>query len=371
MRADLHLHRLSLALALLAGLLGTARAQTIDDDLPLPRWDQRPPLVNGAPVAPGPGSSFNSLLPGESLVPSLPEDPGALQIGPRLMDTPSALSSQFGATDLSLFLPGNLLQQARPAQAPRVPTPVLSLKDLPADLIAALPDSPANDYLIDPQDLVPEIARADLERLLAFHASDARIRLHLLILDADQKLPDSVDPATIAHGVLTRQPSCLAIYPLGEPWRARVLLSRPVHAAARPDALTALAADCIQDAQQADEPAEQLHRYAVRLSTRLFGLQQSLPVPGAAASPAMREVTAGGAEAPGGIVLWLTSSVTQVVLAGIAACGLLWMLVRKLMKRHQRRTTSGQVWMLPEREPRPRLGGAFSAGAGAVISLKS
>ena len=368
MRTDLHPRHLPLAL--LVALLGAVQAQTIDDELPLPRWDQRPPLVNGAPVMPnGPGSSFNSLLPGESLVPSLPEDPGALQFGPRLMDTPSALSSQFGPTDLSLFLPGNLLQQARPAQAPRVPTPVLNLKNLPTDIIALLADSPANDYLIDPQNLVPEIARADLERLLAFHASDARIRIHLLVLDADQKLPDSVDPASIAHGVLTRQPSCLAIYPLGEPWRARVLLSRPVHAAAKPDALTAMAADCIQDAQQTDEPADQLHRYAVRLSTRLFGLQQSLPVPGAAASPAMREVTGSG-EAPSGLTLWLTSPVTQVVLSCIAVFGLGWMLLRKLMKRHQRRTASGQVWMLPEHESRPRLGGAFSAGAGTMVSYK-
>jgi len=369
-RTDLQLRRLPLVL--LAGLLGAAsQAQTIDDELPLPRWDQRPPLVNGAPVLPtGPGSSFNSLLPGESLVPSLPEDPGALQFGPRLMDTPSTLNSQFGATDLSLFLPGNLLAQARPAQAPRVPTPVLNLKDLPADVIATLADSPANDYLIDPQNLVPEVARADLERLLEFHASDARIRIHLLVLDADQKLPASVDPATIAHGVLTRQASCLAIYPLGEPWRARLLLSRQVHATAKADALTALAADCIQDAQQTDEPADQLHRYAVRLSTRLFGLQQTLPVPGAATtSPAMREVTGSG-EAPSGLMLWITSPVTQIVLSCIAVLGLGWMLLRKLMKRHQRRTTSGQVWMLPEHEARPRLGGAFSAGAGAMVSYK-
>ncbi|GEP42908.1 hypothetical protein [Brevifollis gellanilyticus] len=371
MRTDLHLRSASFALLSLLSSVFTAGAQTIDDDLPLPRWDQRPPLVNGAPVPLGPGSQFNSLLPGESLVPSLPEDPGALQFGPRLMDTPSSLNPQFGATDLSLFLPGSLLQQARPAQTPRVPTPVMALKDLPADIIASLDDSPANDYLIDPQNLVPEIARADIERLLEFHNSDARIRLHILVLDADQKLPDTLDPATIAHGALGRQHSCLAIYPLGEPWRARVLLSRPLHAAAKPDMLMDMVADCIRDAQEADEPMEQFHRYTVRLSTRLFWLQKSIPTTPAsqAASPTLREVTAGG-ESPAPLYLWLNSPVTKIVLSGIAVLGLGWLLLRKVIKPRLARQAGSEVWMLPEHETKARLGGAFSAGAGAALSYK-
>ncbi|MES2595138.1 MAG: hypothetical protein V4662_07380 [Verrucomicrobiota bacterium] len=371
MRIDLQLRRASFALLSLLGAAVTSSAQSIDEELPLPRWDQRPPLVNGAPIPQEPGSQFNSLLPGESLVPSLPQDPGALQFGPRLMDTPSSLNPQFGATDLSLFLPGNLLQQARPAQAPRVPTPVMALKDLPAEIIASLDDSPANDYLIDPQNLVPEIARADIERLLEFHHSDARIRLHILVLDADQKLPDSLDPATIAHGALGRQHSCLAIFPLGEPWRARVLLSRPLHAAAKPDLLMDMVADCIRDAQEADDPMEQFHRYTVRLSTRLFWLEKSIPTTPfpKTAGPSLREVTGGG-EAPTPLFQWLTSPITKVVLSSMAVLGLGWLLLRKMMKRRQQGQANSQVWMLPEPEIKPRLGGAFSAGAGAAMSFK-
>lgn len=369
MRIDPHLKIAAWVLLSLQAAALTTRAQTIDEDLPLPRWDQRPPLVNGAPLPQEPGSQFNSLLPGEFLVPSLPEAPGALQFGPRLMDTPSSLTP-FGATDLSLFLPGSLLQQARPAEAPRVPTPVPALKDLPASVIAELSSAPAEDYLIDPQNLVPEIARADLERLLEFHNSDARIRLHLLVLDADQKLPDSVDPSTIAHGALELQHSCLAIYPLGEPWRARVLLSRPVHAATKPDLLMDMVADCIRDAQQTDDPVEQFHRYTVRLSTRLFGLQNSLSTASApaAASPALSEVTAGGAP-PTALLLWLTSPITKSVLTTLAVLGFAWLLLRRILKRHKHREDSGHVWMLPEHPTTPSLGGAFSAGAGAQISF--
>lgn len=341
-------------------------AQSIDEELPLPRWEREAPRVDAS----DPGNAFNSLLPGETLVPALPEEPGMLRFGPRLNDTPTSLSPQIGPTDLSLFLHGSLLQQAKPAQAPRVPTPVMALRDLPADLTKTLTESPANTYLIDPQNLLPEVARGDLERLLDFHAGDARIRFYLLVLDADQKLPDTIDTALIAYGALTRYPSCLAIYPLGEPWRARVLLSPSVHDTASHETLLEMAADCIRDAQQADDAEEQLHRYAVRLSTRLFWLQKSMPekpVAHVGVSPSLREITSADAAPKTALLLPLWS---KLLLGCSATLLILWLSMRHLVMRRTQPTTTGQVWMLPEVEAQPRLGGAFSAGAGAVLSYK-
>jgi hypothetical protein len=364
-----HLKRIDMTKAALAALFAcvcSASAQNIDEELPLPRWEREAPRVNTS----DPGNAFNSLLPGESLVPALPEEPGMLHFGPRLNDTPTALNSQI--TDLSLFLHGSLLQQSKPAVAPRVPTPVMALRDLSSEHIQALADSPANTYLIDTQSLLSEVAKGDLERLLAFHAGDARIRLYLLVLDSDQKLPDTVDPATIAYGALTRSPSCLAIYPLAEPWRARVLLSPSVHDIASREILMEMAADCIRDSQQADEPDEQLHRYAVRLSTRLFWLQKSMPEKAETRielSKALKEIEPLRETATGGI-LWPLPFWSKVLLVGSAALLILWMALRHLVLRRTRSSQEGQVWMLSEPEVQPRLGGAFSAGSGALLSYK-
>lgn len=342
-----------------------ADAQSIDAELPLPRWEESPPSLDSL----SPGGPFNNLLPG-TLIPALTDGSEVQRLGPRLDDAPTGLSSQIGPTDLSLFLHGSLLQNARPAQAPRVPTPALAIQELPPDQVAALADIPANEYLADPQNLVPEVVRGDLDRLLEFHASDARIRLHVLVLDADQKLPASADPLQFAHGTLTRHLSCLAVYPLGEPWRTRIFLSKTLHHAAAADELTDMASDCIRDAQEADDPSEQLQRYTIRLCTRLYWLQKKLPDPAMRSvvntTPSLQEVTGSQESAVSFVSRYLLPS--SLPMAAIGGIVILWQLLKRLKKRRQDHPS--HVWILPEPEVIPRLGGAFSAGAGAVLSYK-
>lgn len=354
-------------------ICGFVTAQSIDDDLPLPRWEEeRPPLLNGLPIPAEAGSHFNSLLPGESLVPSLPETPGMLHFGPRLTDTQPSLSPQIGTTDLSLFLHGSHMQADKPALAPHTPTPVLALRDLPADFAESLADAPSNDYLIDPQDITPEVARGELERLLEFHATDARIRLYVLVLETDQKLPDSINLTRIANGALTRQPSCLAIYPMGEPWRARLLLSQPVHDAVPAQGLRDMAADCIRDAQQADEADEQLRRYSVRLSTRLFWLQKALIAhtqPQGQSPPSLKEITS-ETITPTRLLTWQPTPAAVILLSSLAILLILSLGLRPILKKRRSARPQSHIWMLPESDVPPRLGGAFSAGAGAVLNYK-
>ncbi len=344
--------------------------QNIDEELPLPRWEQEPPSLHDPN---SPGSQFNALLPG-SIIPAPPIDKESPHLGPRLEDAPEDLTRQIGPTDLSLFLHGSLLGSSRPSQAPRAPTPALSLRDLPTALLPSLHDSPSNEYLIDPQNLVPEVARGDLERLLAFHASDARIRLYLLVLNADQKWPAEADPALIARGALSRQNACLAVYPLGEPWRARLFLSQTVHQSAAQESLIEMAGDCIRDAQQVEEAAEQLQRYVVRLCTRLYWLQSSLPpaenpvLPQSSSRP-LREISSEATPSN-----FFTPDQRHLSLLGaLLGSALLLLLIGQSLRRWQQRRfqhSSTCVWVLPEPEILPRLGGAFSAGAGAHLHYK-
>lgn len=338
------------------------KAQSVDADLPLPRWDNEPAQL---PT----GSQFNSLLPSDSL--TAPSD--FMSSGPRLTDTPPVLMpgySELGPTDLSLFLHGSILDKSPRAPAPRQPTAALALKDLPAEILQGLATSPANELLMDPLNLLGEIPRQDVERLLEFHVKEAKVRLYVLVIGADQKLPASMALDTLAHGALTRQHSCLAVYPLGEPWRGRLFMSQSVHQYVPVKNLAELAADCIADAQQAEESAAQLQRFAVRLSTRLFWLEKSLT--GVGAQTSLAEVAAVSEEAPmSGRETGSTRTLAVLGLVLGVICLMVLTAVVLRLRAKRKRPDESYVWLLPDPEVLPRLGGAFSGGGGALCSFKS
>ncbi|MEQ1751222.1 MAG: hypothetical protein ABL974_17475 [Prosthecobacter sp.] len=361
----------SLLVALAAALISPLGAQSIDEELPLPRWEHETPAP---PRISEPGSQFNSLLPTDTLLPSPPEQQGLLQSGPRLTDTPPVLMpgySELGPTDLSLFLHGSILQAVKPAHAPHQPTPVMSLRELPQELLKSLETEPANEYLLDPKGLVTEVAKLDLERLLEFHAKESRIRLYVLVINNDEKLPTNANLDGLAHGALIRQNSCLAVYPLGEPWRARFLMSKAVHQSTTELSLAELAADCIQDAQQAEDEAQQLQRFTVRLSTRLFWLEKGLLAAESKITIAPLQEVLGTVESQTAAG-WASLPLWQVVaLAASCATALILVLLALRQRLGQRRTTDHScVWMLPDPDVLPRLGGAFSGGTAAVVSFK-
>ncbi len=357
-----------LMLTLLASSVPLAFSQDIDETLPLPRWENEAPLQ---PMAEEPGSQFNSLLPSDPFANDPLELPPS---GPRLSDAPPTLMpgySELGPTDLSLFLRGSILQSDSPKAAMPHPTPVMDLRDLPADILQGLTDAPANEYVMDPLNLIPEVTRIDLDRLLEFHAKESLIHFYLLVIDTNQKLPDAATLDHLAHGALTRQKACLAVYPLGEPWRARILLSPSVHSSVTAATLSELAADCIQDAHQAQQSSLQLQRYTVRLSTRLFWLEKSLPIASAATSTTSLQEIAGQTKSTSSPLIgskWIVPSL--IAIAGLLATILLTLILRKKRSRLAM-TEPTHVWILPDIEVTPRLGGAFSGGASNMISFKS
>ena len=357
-----------LILTLLASSAGQSYGQNIDEVLPLPRWDKEAPAQ---PVAEEPGSQFNSLLPSD---PFADDNLTLPPSGPRLSDAPPTLMpgySELGPMDLSLFLHGSILQSDSPKAAMPHPTPVMDLRDLPAEILQGLTDAPANEYVMDPQNLIPEVTRIDLDRLLEFHAKESQIHFYLLIIDTNQKLPDAATLDHLAHGALTRQKACLAVYPMGEPWRARVLLSPSIHSSVTAASLADLAADCIQDAHQAQQSSLQLQRYAVRLSTRLFWLEKTLPSASVASSTTSLQEIAGQSNPASSPLFgskWILPSL--ITIAGLLATILLTLILRKKRSRLVM-TEPTHVWILPDIEVTPRLGGAFSGGASIMISFKS
>jgi len=158
---------------------------------------------------------------------------------------------------------------------------------------------------------------------------------------------------------------------MGEPWRARVHLSPGIQRTVTTATLADLAADCIQDAHQAQQSSLQLQRFAVRLSTRLFWLEKTLPSSSTATSTSPLPKIA---EPPHPLSkplfqsTWIVPSLIAIAFLLTAIC-----VTQHLVKKRSRHlmTEPAHVWILPDIEVTPRLGGAFSGGSSITVSFKA
>ncbi len=126
---------------------------------------------------------------------------------------------------------------------------------------------------------------------------------------------------------------------------------------------------CVDEALQSSEAQDQLRNYAVELSTRLFWLQKAIgsalkPVAGTAQPLAemAADPTAESPVAQPGVPWTAGAAVLGLMALGTAARPIFrrWRAWRRLQAQNR-------VWMLPEVETIPRLGGAFAGGTGALL----
>ncbi len=376
------LSRWLLLAALLSCLQGSGRAQ---EELPLPQWTEEELRAFREQNIHAP--SLEALLPEPSgLTENLDEVlRGPLKSGPRLDDLPERLTgelqSRLTLEHMRAFLPETdqssheEIRSAQPVDG-AAPTAISALRSISPEFMKAAAGMPGDLYFIDPDSRVPEMAAMELTRLLEFHARDARIRLYVLILGKNETLPADAAVEKVASGRLLTTNACLLIYPVGEPWRARLFVSEPVHTLTSSSFLSETSAECVKQAMHASEAHDQIERYLVTLSTRLFWLQKAIGSDLRQEVPqvALRELTEGGAPRavtadpilpskdanPPSWAWWSLGIATST--CGGAWAGLRW-------HRQRRQKLKSSIWELPEPETSPRLGGAFCGGGGAMIKF--
>jgi hypothetical protein len=379
-----------LSVALLVGASGSAAAESsgAETDLPLPVWepDEWQRLAKESSPA-----SLGGLVPtlGEDL--SLDTLPLGPALSPKYLDGPPAVfqeSDPASRAGLSLFLPDGISLRATVPEVsdhPR-PTPLHQLRDVTPEFLAAVEAWPSDDPLIDPDHVLSETPAEDIRRFLGYHAEQADIPITVLVLNTQEKLPSVVALERFVQGSLSRRRAALLVYPVAEPWRARLFLPRAAHEAVSATFLSRMLEACLSEANRTTLPDDQLHEYVVQLSIRLFWLQKELsksqPSSQAfadhAQTPPLAEV---GGMTPADVLpaeqfhaghllhLPPASFITIAILLGF----LLAVTARRILRSatvSARKRQHTRIWTLPDKETPQRLGGAFCGGSGAWGSWK-
>ncbi|RBP41198.1 hypothetical protein DES53_10727 [Roseimicrobium gellanilyticum] len=361
--------------------LARGESMAVDDLLPLPVWnDEDAATLQMEPdILPLSGLLWPDNFDPDKILPPDPHLASTPGEGEPSLSPPPRNSRGLGDNFL-LFIPkppAPVVQRALPPDKP--------LTEVTREFMEQSELLEPDAFLLDPHMLLPEIQSEDLRRLLTFHVSQSQTSAYFLMLDTHEKLSPKVDLSRLAGGRLTKEHACLAAFPLGQPWRARLFVTREIATGVEPGYLPGILEACVQDAMRASDPMDQLQRFATQLSIRLIWMERAYPklftVEEAAPAEVVKKVVP---ESPTAFVLadvsqplvpeddlwtkWtlLTREHGRVMLLSFSGFLLLVAGLIRLIHWHKRRRGS-TVWMLPEVESAPRFGGAHCGGGGAWI----
>jgi hypothetical protein len=242
-------------------------------------------------------------------------------------------------------------------------SPDIAEKFLPA-YFAERPGS----FLIDPQGLLSPSDYRDRLGFLNYHASDSSIDLFVYVMGGDQNIPSEVREEELIERFFSEgRPAVVVYYYLGAPQRSVVYLSPSItDSVSAAEQRRALESSMMQ-AFQKIEPSEQIERFLVQMSIRIYWMERMLSgetvasdtLPPVAASN--RRVTPKSER-----FLWVQDLTRR---AAVPAALVLGAFLTAFGFNHWLRLRAR--YRFPEFEVEPRLGGAHAAGVGAVISFAS
>ncbi|WP_411827336.1 hypothetical protein [Luteolibacter sp. AS25] len=225
-------------------------------------------------------------------------------------------------------------------------------------------------YLVDPQDLLDEVARKNLEAFLVQHAGESSIDMRLYVYGGEQVIPGDVREEEVVERLYSvGKPALVINYYLGAPQRSEIYLS-PIltDAVSASEQRRALQSSVVQAFTSA-KPVDQLQSFLVQMSIRAYWMERMAE---GTAAETLESIPSGeraadfrkqdGGEKEIRIPSWAKIAASAAA-AGFGALLMLWSLWMVFRVRARYR--------FPEFEVEARLGGSHAAGIGAVISFAS
>ncbi len=246
------------------------------------------------------------------------------------------------------------------------PSPDIAEKFLPA-YFAERPKS----FLIDPQGLLSPSDYRDRLGFLNYHASDSTIDLFVYVMGGDQNIPSEVREEELIERFFSEgRPAVVVYYYLGAPQRSIVYLSPSITDSVSAAEQRRALESSVMQAFQKIEPSEQIEKFLVQMSIRIYWMERMLSGESVASDtlpftepPAAPNRLAGVKSER---FLWVEDLIRR---AAVPAAVVLGVLLTAFGIMHWLRLRAR--YRFPEFNVEPRMGGAHAAGVGAVISFAS
>jgi hypothetical protein len=243
------------------------------------------------------------------------------------------------------------------------------------------------ELLVDPQRLLTEQKSHDVQRFLEYHADEAQFDICLMLFGGSQDIPEDVSLEERHREWFGDRSVVLVAYFLEHPERTRVIYGDVVTRKLPEGVFSRIFQSCVREAQVAETPFDQVERFAIEMSIRLYWLakmlerqaageaiptteeelsgakweelaltaQPAVMMPGADGTPATRMAD----RLPD--LPWLFLGIGVFLLSCVTGAGAWWW---------RRDSLAAKPVLFPDLELPTRLGGNFSGGGYVGISFE-
>jgi hypothetical protein len=240
------------------------------------------------------------------------------------------------------------------------------------------------EFLIDPQRLLTEQKSNDIMRFLEFHADESKIRIYVMALGENQKVPADVNLEALHQKWFSDSPAVLMLYFREKPELTQLVFNESIRNSLPKSVFDRILQNCLREGAVADLAPDQVEKMSIELSIQLYWLsrlmeQENKNDPSLAAASTVHEMIA-SEDAPEllreyapGIFIdergkTLSVILTFVfVLGGLAVIGCVAWIV---MWWRGRENVSGEPLLFPDFRIARRLGGEYCGGGFVSMSFE-
>lgn len=240
------------------------------------------------------------------------------------------------------------------------------------------------EFLIDPQRLLTEQKSNDIMRFLEFHADESKIRIYVMAIGENQKVPADVDIEALHQKWFSDSPAVLMLYYREQPQQTQLVFNDSIRDSLPKSVFDRILQNCLREGAVADLAPDQVEKMAIELSIQLYWLSRLMETENKEDSPlvtasSVHEMMA-SPDAPEllreyapGIFIDESGKMLSVILTVVFVLGGLcvvgcaaWI----VMWWRGRENVSGEPLLFPEFRITRRLGGEFCGGGFVSMSFE-
>jgi hypothetical protein len=254
--------------------------------------------------------------------------------------------------------------------APDIPLPPVRV-DVPREYVDGYIGGPPKGTLVDPQLLLTEFKKYDIDGFLQYHEEESPYRICMMLFERDQELPDGATLRSLHEEWYGDEPVALLAYFMGQPERAVVEFGRLARDGLSGSYLASAVESCAEEGLIVENAFNQLERFGMELSVQLYWLEKELglepPMP-ARVEERMAEAAVVAGESRWDELVDFVGTLPRWYLVGGGSL-LLGVFAGGVVLFGYRRMAGRNGHLFPDYEIDARLGGAHSGGGHGVLSF--